>query len=144
MEDDIDRLVPDVFSRRCDSRTALEHVTGRWGILAMAALLEGTFRFNALRRRVDGVSEKMLAQTLQQLERDGFVHREARPTIPPHVEYSLTALGRAVAERLHDLIELVEGRLPEVLAARAAYDAAVTGVPGRSRAPAGGATPGPA
>jgi DNA-binding HxlR family transcriptional regulator len=117
------RLEFDVFSRGCPSRETLDHVTGRWGILALGALADGTMRFNALRRRVDGVSEKMLAQTLHALERDGLVHREARPTNPPYVEYSLTPLGRETTERLHALIGLVEGRMPEVLAARARYDA---------------------
>lgn len=114
----------DVFARACVSRGILEHVTGRWGSLAVAALADGTLRFNALRRKVDGVSEKMLAQTLQTLERDGFVHRAAEPTIPPRVEYSLTPAGRAVAEKLLDLIEFVEGRVPEVMTARARYDVA--------------------
>ncbi|OXM64376.1 helix-turn-helix transcriptional regulator [Amycolatopsis thermalba] len=117
-----DQLVADVFARACTSRGVLEHVTGRWGTLALAALAEGPFRFNALRRKVDGVSEKMLAQTLQALERDGFVHREAEPTIPPRVEYSLTPLGAEVAGRLRELIELVEGRVQDVMAARRAYD----------------------
>ena len=112
----------DVFARNCTSRETMEHVTGRWGILAMVALRDGTTRFNALRRRVDGVSEKMLSQTLQALERDGLVLREARPTIPPHVEYSLTALGRDVAAKLFDLIELLEDRMPEVMAARASHE----------------------
>lgn len=115
---------PDVFSRDCPSRETLEHVTGRWGILALGALDAGTMRFNALRRRVDGVSEKMLAQTLQALERDGLVRREARPTNPPYVEYSLTPLGRKITERLTGLIELVEGQMHEVTAARERYDAA--------------------
>lgn len=122
--DEVGELCFDVFARACSSRQTLEHVTGRWGILALVALLEGTFRFNALRRRVDGVSEKMLAQTLQALERDGFVHREAQPTIPPHVEYSLTPLGRQAAEKLMDLIEFVEARMPEVQAAQHRYDQA--------------------
>ena len=119
-------LVADVFSTACTSRAVLEHVTGRWGVLALVALDDGVFRFNALRRRVQGVSEKMLAQTLQALERDGFVHREARPTIPPHVEYSLTAAGREVAQRLLGLIEVLEASVPGVLAAQARYDAAKT------------------
>ena len=119
-----DTLLADVFAVRCPSRPILEHVTGRWGTLAMAALLDGTLRFNALRRRVSGVSEKMLAQTLQALERDGFVHREAQPTIPPKVEYSLTPLGHEVAVKLFELIKLIEGSLPEVMAAQAKYDAA--------------------
>jgi DNA-binding HxlR family transcriptional regulator len=118
----VDEFVFDVFARRCTSRETLEHATGRWGTLALVALLEGRTRFNALRRRVDGISEKMLSQTLQALERDGLVHREARPTIPPHVEYSLTPLGTDVAGKLHDLIELLEARMPEVMDARAAYD----------------------
>lgn len=122
--DDLDRLVPDVFARDCASRPVLEHVAGRWGILALVALREGTFRFNALRRRVEGVSEKMLAQTLQTLERDGFVHRRAEPTIPPKVEYSLTPLGEDTADKLAGLVEFIEGRLPDVLAAREAYDEA--------------------
>jgi DNA-binding HxlR family transcriptional regulator len=117
-------LVADVFSTACASRAVLEHVTGRWGVLALAALNDGVFRFNALRRRVQGVSEKMLAQTLQALERDGFVHREARPTIPPHVEYSLTPAGREVAQRLLGLIEVLEASVPGVVAAQARYDAA--------------------
>lgn len=117
------RVLSDVFARDCPSRGALEHVTGRWGILALAALRDGTMRFNALRRRVDGVSEKMLAQTLQALERDGFVHREAQATIPPKVEYSLTELGKRTAEKLFDLIELVESTMDDVHASREAYDA---------------------
>lgn len=114
----------DVFSKQCPSRGTLEHVTGRWGSLTLGALSEGSLRFNALRRRVDGVSEKMLSQTLHALERDGLVHREAQPTNPPRVDYELTPLGRQVAERLRGLIQLVEGRMAEVLVARERYDQA--------------------
>lgn len=117
-----DELIADVFDRACHSREILEHVTARWGVLALAALSEQPFRFNALRRKIDGVSEKMLAQTLQALERDGFVHREARPTIPPHVEYTLTPMGRELAGRLVALIEHVESLVPEVEQARTRYD----------------------
>ncbi|MFF8279417.1 winged helix-turn-helix transcriptional regulator [Streptomyces lateritius] len=118
-----DDLVFDVFARACASRETLEHVTGRWGSLTLGALYEGSFRFNELRRRVDGVSEKMLSQTLHALERDGLVHREAQPTNPPRVDYRLTPLGREIAEQLRGLIDLVEGRMPQVLAARENYDA---------------------
>ncbi|TQK42356.1 HxlR family transcriptional regulator [Streptomyces sp. SLBN-118] len=117
-----DGLAFDVFSRNCPSRGTLEHVTGRWGSLTVGALHDATFRFNELRRRVDGVSEKMLSQTLQNLERDGLVQREAQPTNPPRVDYELTPLGHEVAERLLDLIHLLEGRMPQVLAARERYD----------------------
>ena len=115
-------LAFDVFSKACPSRGTLEHVTGRWGTLTLGALHEGSFRFNELRRRVDGVSEKMLSQTLHALERDGLVHREAQPTNPPRVDYELTPLGREVAERLLSLIHFVEGRMDEVLGARERYD----------------------
>lgn len=114
----------DVFSKQCPSRGLLEHATGRWGSLTLGALYEGSLRFNALRRRVDGVSEKMLSQTLHALERDGLVHREAQLVNPPRVDYELTPLGREVAERLLGLIHFVEGRMDEVLAARERYDAA--------------------
>ena len=117
-----DALVADVFARDCTSRQTLENVAGKWGVLALAALHDGAYRFNALRRRVDGVSEKMLAQTLHALERDGMVHRAVQATIPPRVEYSLTPLGERVASKLIDLIELVEGEMDQVRAAQATYD----------------------
>ncbi|MFE5403966.1 winged helix-turn-helix transcriptional regulator [Streptomyces sp. NPDC056580] len=118
-----DDLAFNVFAKACPSRGTLEHVTGRWGGLTLGALHEGSLRFNELRRRVDGVSEKMLSQTLHALERDGLVHREAQPTNPPRVDYELTPLGHQVAERLLALIHLVEGSMDDVLAARTAYDA---------------------
>ncbi|MEV6510831.1 helix-turn-helix domain-containing protein [Streptomyces sp. NPDC051642] len=112
----------DVFAKACPSRGTLEHVTGRWGGLTLCALHEGSLRFNELRRRVDGVSEKMLSQTLHALERDGLVHREAQPTNPPRVDYELTPLGHGVAERLKGLVDFVESRMDDVLAARTRYD----------------------
>ncbi|WP_131747556.1 helix-turn-helix domain-containing protein [Frankia sp. Cppng1_Ct_nod] len=120
--DPMDELVADVFARACPSRRTLENATGKWGILALVALAEGTYRFNALRRRVEGVSEKMLAQTLHALERDGLVRREVQTSIPPHVQYSLTPLGTRVATKLRDLIDLVEAEMPSVLAAQEDYD----------------------
>ena len=102
----------------------LEHVTSRWGVLVLAALLERSYRFGELRRTVGGVSEKMLAQTLQTLERDGFVHRDAKPVIPPRVDYSLTDLGREAAEQVWALARWTERRLDAVFTAREAYDEA--------------------
>ncbi|HEY0697300.1 MAG TPA: helix-turn-helix domain-containing protein [Micromonospora sp.] len=116
------QLVSDVFARGCTSRAAFEDVTAKWASLALLALGEGSYRFNALRRRVTGVSEKMLSQTLQALERDGMVVREVVTAIPPRVEYSLTPLGGRVAERLRGLADLLEAAVPEVAAAREAYD----------------------
>ncbi len=120
--DAAEQLAVDVFARGCPSRSALENATGRWGGLALVALLEEAYRFNALRRRIDGVSEKMLSQTLHALERDGLVARDVQMTIPPRVEYALTPPGRRVAGKLRELIDLVEAEMPEVVAARERYD----------------------
>ena len=116
-----DAFVTDVFARNCTSRAALEDVASKWGVLALLALGEGEFRFNALRRKVEGVSEKMLSQTLRTLERDGMVTREVRSAIPPRVEYALTPLGAQVAERLRDLADLLENSADAVVLARESY-----------------------
>jgi DNA-binding HxlR family transcriptional regulator len=118
-------LIADVFARDCTSRDVLAHVAGKWAVLALLALDEGGYRFNALRRRVQGVSEKMLAQTLQTLERDGLVAREVITAIPPRVEYALTPLGARVAGQVRGLVELLEDAVPDVVAARDAYDGRV-------------------
>ncbi|WP_277986482.1 winged helix-turn-helix transcriptional regulator [Promicromonospora panici] len=117
-------LVTDVFARGCGSRAAFEVVTSKWSSLALLALGEGSYRFNALRRRVEGVSEKMLSQSLQALERDGMVTRDVVTNIPPRVEYSLTPLGEAVAERLRSLADLLQDAVAEraVEQARSASD----------------------
>jgi DNA-binding HxlR family transcriptional regulator len=108
----------------CPHRLVLEHVTSRWGVLVLIQLLERPYRFSELRRAIGRVSEKMLTQTLQTLERDGLVHRDAKPVIPPRVDYSLTDLGREAAERIRDLALWTERRMTDVLAARQAYDGA--------------------
>ncbi|GGT31646.1 winged helix-turn-helix transcriptional regulator [Streptomyces purpureus] len=118
---------PDVNEPMCPSRLVLEHVTSRWGVLVLAALMERSYRFSELRRTIGGVSEKMLAQTLQTLERDGFVHREAQPVIPPRVDYWLTGLGKEAAEQVWALARWTERRVPAVQAARADYDRAREG-----------------
>lgn len=115
---------PDVNVPTCPSRVMLEHITSRWGVLVLGVLLDGTHRFSQLRRRVGGVSEKMLAQTLQTLERDGFVHREVHPVIPPRVEYWLTPLGGDAARQVSGLARWIESQVPAVMAAQAAYDEA--------------------
>ncbi len=120
--DPSNELVADVFARDCTSRSALEAAAGKWGSLSLMALAEGDYRFNALRRRVSGVSEKMLSQTLHTLERDGMVARVVVSTIPPRVEYSLTPLGAGVASRLRELADYLEAAAPEVDIARGVYD----------------------
>lgn len=126
---DLARAVPsparrrgDLYAPACPSRGVLDHLTSRWGVLVMVALLEGTHRFSELRRKVGGVSEKMLSQTLQALERDGFVLREPYAVIPPRVDYSLTGLGREVAGHVEALTDWIEESLPRILAARALRD----------------------
>jgi len=114
-------LVADVFARDCTSRAAFEDVTSKWASLVLLALGEGSFRFNALRRKVDGVSEKMLSQTLQALERDGMVVRDVVTAIPPRVEYELTPLGTAVSQHLRGLADLLEASVPQVSRAREEY-----------------------
>lgn len=112
-----------LFAEQCPSRDVLKHVTSRWGVLILVALQEGTHRFSDLRRKMGGVSEKMLAQTLQWLEADGFVNRKSYPVVPPHVEYSLTPLGVEVAEKVAGLADWIELNLPRVMASRSERDA---------------------
>lgn len=108
-----------LFAGECPSRDVLKHVTSRWGVLILVALRDGTLRFSDLRRRIGGVSEKMLAQTLQWLEMDGFVNRVSFPVVPPHVEYSLTPSGEQVSEKVAALADWIELNLPDVMACRA-------------------------
>ncbi|KAA0894165.1 winged helix-turn-helix transcriptional regulator [Oryzomonas rubra] len=110
----------EIFAVECPSREILKHVTSRWGVLVLVALMEGTHRFSDLRRKVGGVSEKMLAQTLQCLEKDGFIHRVSLPVVPPHVEYSLTPMGAEIGRKVESLADWIEINLPTILAAQRA------------------------
>jgi len=96
-----------VLPAGCPTRVVLDHVTSKWGVLVLIALSEQPRRWGELRRVVQGISEKMLAQTLRVLEGDGFVLREAQPTIPPRVDYSLTDRGTELADRLRPLLEWI-------------------------------------
>jgi DNA-binding HxlR family transcriptional regulator len=113
----------ELFAEQCPSREVFKHVTSLWGVLSLVALQQGTLRFSELRRQVGGVSEKMLAQTLQVLEADGFVVRTARPVVPPHVEYSLTPLGMEVSVHVAELADCIEANLPLVARHRRAREA---------------------
>ena len=97
-------LADGVFPAGCPSRTVLDHITSKWGVLILLALSEGEQRWSDLRRRAEGVSEKMLAQTLKTLERDGLVTRTAQPVIPPRVDYSLTGRGYELSALLVPLV----------------------------------------
>lgn len=94
----------------------LHHLTSCWGALVMLVL--GPHRFSSLRRQVRGISERMLAQTLQKLEADGLVLRTAHAVVPAHVDYALTPLGQEVAAYLVPLIRWIESALPRILGAR--------------------------
>ncbi len=101
----------DLFATNCPSREVMKHLTSSWGVLVMIALQDGTHRFGELRRKVTGVSERMLAQTLQWLESDGLVERRTFKVVPPHVEYSLTPLGEEAAVRVASLADWIEENL---------------------------------
>lgn len=105
-----------LFAQACPSREVLKHVTSRWGVLILIALQDGTYRFGALRDKIGGVSERMLAQSLHWLEDDGFIKRVAYPVVPPHVEYSLTPMGEEVAEHVRTLADWIEVNFPRITA----------------------------
>ncbi len=105
----------DVFQLGCPSRDVMRHVTSRWGVLVLIALKDGAIRFSHLRRKVSGVSERMLAQTLQWLEADGLVLRRDFKVVPPHVEYSLTPLGCEAAAKIANLADWIEENLHELI-----------------------------
>jgi DNA-binding HxlR family transcriptional regulator len=108
----------DLLAEQCPSRDVLMHLTSRWGVLILLVLDTGTHRFSELRRAIGGVSERMLAQSLQRLEGDGLVDRVALDVVPPHVEYSLSPLGVEAAQRVRALADWIEDSLPRVMSAR--------------------------
>ena len=112
-----------VLATDCPSRGILSHLTNRWGTLVMVALATGPHRFAELRRKVGGVSERMLSQTLKEPEADGFVLRTAHPVVPPHVDYELTPLGVEAAGHVVALVGWIEGALPRIMAGKVALAA---------------------
>ncbi|GAB2560515.1 winged helix-turn-helix transcriptional regulator [Nocardia heshunensis] len=114
-------LPADVYSAKCPTRQVLDHIAGKWTVLVVDSLLQqGTLRYTDLARRIGGVSQKMLTQTLRSLEADGFLTRTVHPTIPPRVEYELTPLGRSLAEPIAALRQWTEEHINEIENARAA------------------------
>jgi DNA-binding HxlR family transcriptional regulator len=106
----------------CPVRDVIDVISGRWSSLLMMALAEHPHRFGELRRLIPDISQRMLTQTLHELQRDGYVHREVFPTKPPGVEYSLTDLGRSMFEALNVLIEWADENHATVTAARLQFD----------------------
>ena len=111
------------FLAACPTRTVLDSIADKWATLIIDLLGEGPRRFGALRRAIGGISQKMLTQTLRNLERDGLVARRVYPTTPPSVEYSLTPLGATLATPIAEIRRWAEANIEQVLAARAAFDA---------------------
>ena len=110
----------DPYADGCPSRALLDRIGGKWTVLVLGELSDGApHRFTVLRRAVAGVSEKMLTQTLRNLEADGLVVRTVHPEVPPRVEYQLTALGVTLREPLAALQRWSVEHMDEVLAARA-------------------------
>lgn len=117
------------FIAACPTRTVLDSIADKWSTLVIDLLAGGPRRFGALRRSIDGISQKMLTQTLRNLERDGLVSRTVYPTTPPSVEYALTPLGRTLTAPIAAIRQWAEQNIEQVLAARAAYDARAAAVP---------------
>ena len=112
----------DPSAERCPIRGVLDRLGDRWSMLVLMTLAEGgTLRFSVLKRLIPDVSQRMLAQTLRGLEQDGLVSREVFPTIPPRVEYTLTALGRSFLEPLRGLVTWAERNQQKVRSARSRY-----------------------
>jgi DNA-binding HxlR family transcriptional regulator len=109
----------DVYDARCPSRTALDRIGDKWTALIIGILAERPHRFGELRRRIDGISQKMLTQTLRSLERDGLVHRDAVATVPVTVTYSLTPTGATLIEPLAAVRDWAEAHIEVILTARA-------------------------
>ncbi|MEU8957431.1 helix-turn-helix domain-containing protein [Streptomyces sp. NPDC048518] len=102
----------DVFRIDCPARDVVDHVTSKWGVWVLIALQSDDLRFYELRESIQGISEKMLAQTLRALVQDGLVWREVEPTTPPQVTYGLTEFGRAVGEPLQELFDRITQLMP--------------------------------
>jgi DNA-binding HxlR family transcriptional regulator len=112
----------DVYAKNCPSRMILDRISNKWSMLILDRLQEETVRFNQLRRDVEGISQKVLSQTLKQLERDGLIRRQAFPTVPVTVEYSITELGRTLSDTVHVLTHWAEENFAAVVQAQQAYD----------------------
>jgi DNA-binding HxlR family transcriptional regulator len=114
----------DVLKARCPTRQVIARIADKWTMLVITALEgEEVLRFSELRRRIEGVSQKMLTQTLRALERDGLVSRTVYPTVPVTVEYRLTPLGQSLTDAVDAIRDWAYGHMPEIDLARTAFDA---------------------
>lgn len=109
------KVLGQVLSTDCPAREVLEHLTNKWSVLVLRCLSGGVHRFSELNQRIEGISEKMLSQTLKMLEQDGFILRTVYPVVPPKVEYQLTILGSDAASKVNYVIDWIEKSLPEII-----------------------------
>ena len=116
-------MKPNAYAAACPTRQILDRVGDKWAVLILLLIREDAMRFNALRRAIEGISQKMLSQVLKSLERDGLIRRRAIATVPVTVEYSITPLGKTLATAVDPLRDWAERNLKEVLAAQRRYDA---------------------
>ena len=113
---------PNPYAADCPTRMALDRIADKWTVLLLGLLAQSPLRFNQLRRAVEGLSQKMLSQTLKALERDGLVTRTAIATVPVTVEYAITPLGRTLAQALAPIACWAGEHIGEILSARERYD----------------------
>ena len=112
------------YAHACPTRMVLDRIADKWAVLVLGLLGDGPVRFNQLRRQIEGISQKMLSQTLKSLERDGLVSREAIPTVPVTVEYSITPLGETLSATVDSLRIWAETHMEQVILSQQHYDAA--------------------
>ncbi|WP_296676999.1 helix-turn-helix domain-containing protein [Novosphingobium sp.] len=112
----------DVYSAECPARAVLDHVGDKWALLVLNRLTQGATRFNALRREISGLSQKVLSQVLKRLERDGLITRQVFATVPVTVEYALTGLGECLTANVGPLLRWAETNMDQIRAAQAEYD----------------------
>lgn len=115
--------VTNPYSSDCPTRMVLDRIGDKWAVLVLGLLMDGPLRFNTLRRTIEGISQKMLSQTLKSLERDGLVSRTAIATVPVTVEYAVTPLGRTLAVPIEALRIWAETHVKDVIACQHRYDA---------------------
>jgi DNA-binding HxlR family transcriptional regulator len=115
--------IPNVYEQNCPTRMVLDHIADKWAALILWKLTDRPIRFNQLRRDIEGISQKVLSQSLKQLERDGLINRQAFATVPVTVEYSVTPLGHTLAEKMAGISLWAQDNIDQVLTAQAKYDA---------------------
>ena len=116
------QLAPNVYDANCSTRQVLDVIADKWSTLIVGLLAHQTLRFTELHRHIGGISQKMLTQTLRNLERDGLVQRIVYAQVPPRVEYALTPLGQTLCESITAIITWSENHIEDIIAARQSYD----------------------